>query len=63
MAQVIGAGLFMLLIVPIFGKLTKLFPKVLIGAIAIIVGITLIPVGFNNVVNGSEGGAEPVAVL
>lgn len=61
--SVIAAGIFMLLVSPFFGKLIKLFPKVLIGAIAIIVGITLIPVGFNNIVDGAEGGAEPLSVL
>ncbi|WP_088370432.1 nucleobase:cation symporter-2 family protein [endosymbiont 'TC1' of Trimyema compressum] len=61
--SVIAAGIFMLLIAPLFGKLIKLLPKVLIGAIAIIVGITLVPVGFNNIVNGHEGGAEPISVL
>lgn len=64
LGSVIAAGIFMLLVAPIFGRLIKLFPKVLVAAIAMTVGITLIPVGFSNIVNGHEGGgAEPISVF
>ena len=63
LGSVIAAGIFILLIAPLFSRLIKLFPKVLIGSIPIVVGITLIPVGFNNIVNGHEGGAEPTSIF
>jgi len=49
---IIGSGIFVLLISGVFGKLMKFFPPVVTGSVVTIIGVTLIPVAFNNAAGG-----------
>lgn len=48
----IAAGIFIYLISPIFGKLTKFFPPVVTGTVITVIGLSLIPVAVTNVAGG-----------
>jgi xanthine permease len=49
---IIVAGLIVLLIAPLFGKVLKLFPTVVTGSVVTIIGLSLIPVAMNNAAGG-----------
>lgn len=62
---IIASGLIVVLIGGMFGLLVKFFPPVVTGSVVTIIGITLIPVAFNNAAGGdstlpSYGSAENV---
>ncbi|MFK3958958.1 nucleobase:cation symporter-2 family protein [Guptibacillus hwajinpoensis] len=54
---ILAAGLFVILISPIFSKLIAFFPPVVTGSVVTIIGITLIPVAMGNIAGG-EGSAD-----
>lgn len=51
---VIASGAIVVLIGGIFGLLVKLFPPIVTGSVVTIIGITLIPVAFNNAAGGDS---------
>ncbi|MFJ8264144.1 nucleobase:cation symporter-2 family protein [Rummeliibacillus sp. NPDC094406] len=51
---VIASGIIVVLISGVFGKLVKFFPPIVTGCVVTIIGITLIPVAFNNA-GGGQG--------
>ncbi|PWW42103.1 MULTISPECIES: nucleobase:cation symporter-2 family protein [Paenibacillus] len=53
---IIASGIFVVLFSGIFGKLIRLFPPVVTGSVVTIIGLTLIPVAFNDL--GGGQGAE-----
>ena len=55
--SVLVAGLVILLLAPIFAKLSHLFPPLVTGTIVTLIGATLIPVAINNLAGG-EGSAD-----
>lgn len=50
--SVIGAGLFIILVAPFFGKLLRYFPPVVTGTVVTVVGLSLIPVSLNDIAGG-----------
>lgn len=50
---IIVSGLFIIVVSKYFGKLVKFFPPVVTGTVVTIIGITLIPVAFNDVGGGT----------
>lgn len=61
---VIASGLIVVVISGFFGKLVKFFPPIVTGSVVTIIGVTLIPVAFNNAAGGQGakdfGSAENV---
>lgn len=55
---VIASGILVILISGIFGKLVKFFPPIVTGCVVTIIGITLIPVAFNNAAGGDSKAAD-----
>ena len=55
--SVLAAGVIILLLAPIFAKLSHLFPPLVTGTIVTLIGATLIPVAINNLAGG-EGSAD-----
>lgn len=55
--SVLAAGIIILLLAPIFAKLSHLFPPLVTGTIVTLIGATLIPVAINNLAGG-EGSAD-----
>lgn len=51
---VIVAGVFVLLVAPLYGKLLKFFPTVVTGTVVMLIGITLIPTAMENLGGGSN---------
>ena len=49
---IIVAGLVVVLIAPLYGKILKFFPPLVTGTILTMIGLSLIPVGFNNMGGG-----------
>lgn len=56
---VIVAGLFCILIAPIFGKLIKFFPKVVTGTVVLVIGISIMPVGIKWITNSKIQPVDP----
>ncbi|PIH56290.1 nucleobase:cation symporter-2 family protein [Paenibacillus sp. LK1] len=54
---IIASGIFVVLFSGIFGKLIRLFPPVVTGSVVTIIGLTLIPVAFNDL-GGSQGAED-----
>jgi xanthine permease len=50
--SIIIAGLFVVLIAPLYGKLLRFFPPVVTGTILTVIGMSLVPVGINNIAGG-----------
>ena len=50
---IIVAGIFVFLIAGWFSKIKKLFPPVVTGTLITVIGLTLIPVAFQNMVGGN----------
>ncbi len=55
--SVLVAGVIILLLAPVFAKLSHLFPPLVTGTIVTLIGATLIPVAINNLAGG-EGSAD-----
>lgn len=55
---VIASGLIVVLISGFFGKLVKFFPPIVTGSVVTIIGLTLIPVAFNNAAGGDSNAAD-----
>lgn len=55
---VIASGLIVVLISGFFGKLVKFFPPIVTGSVVTIIGLTLIPVAFNNAAGGDKKAAD-----
>lgn len=51
--SIIVAGVFVFLIAGVFSKIKKLFPPVVTGTLITTIGLTLIPVGIQNLGGGS----------
>jgi xanthine permease len=49
--SIIVAGLFVVLISPIFSKIRHLFPPLVTGSVITVIGLTLIPVAIGNIAN------------
>nr|WP_194299763.1 nucleobase:cation symporter-2 family protein [Acetobacter conturbans] len=49
---VIVAGLFSYFVAPYFSKLVRFFPPVVTGSIILVIGLALLPVAANDIVNG-----------
>lgn len=56
---VIAAGIFAFFAAPFFAKLIRFFPPVVTGSIILIIGIALLPVAADDIVNG-HGVQDPV---
>ncbi|ATW83215.1 nucleobase:cation symporter-2 family protein [Weizmannia coagulans] len=54
---IIAAGLFIILFSKVYGKLLKLFPPVVTGTVVMIIGLSLIPTGINNM-GGGQGSKD-----
>lgn len=54
---VLIAGVIMLVLAPLFAKLSKLFPPLVTGVVVALIGLTLVPVALNNVAGG-QGAAD-----
>jgi xanthine permease len=50
--SIIASGLIIILISGFFGHLVKFFPPIVTGSVVTIIGLTLIPVAFNNAAGG-----------
>jgi xanthine permease len=46
------AGLLLLLLAPVYGKLLRFFPTVVVGSVVTVIGLSLIPVAMNNAAGG-----------
>ncbi|GER73687.1 nucleobase:cation symporter-2 family protein [Weizmannia acidilactici] len=55
--SIIAAGLFIILFSKVYGKLLKLFPPVVTGTVVMIIGLSLIPTGINNM-GGGQGSKD-----
>lgn len=55
---IIVSGLFVVLCSGLFGKLIRLFPPIVTGSVVTIIGITLIPVAFNDLAGGNSQSAD-----
>ncbi|MBN3526315.1 nucleobase:cation symporter-2 family protein [Paenibacillus apiarius] len=55
--SIIAMGLFVVLFGGLFGKLIRLFPPVVTGSVVTIIGVTLIPVAFNDL-GGGQGSPD-----
>lgn len=53
---ILVSGLLVVIIAPIFSKLIRFFPPVVTGTVVTVIGITLMPVAFNDLAGGQ--GAE-----
>ncbi|MCA0990572.1 nucleobase:cation symporter-2 family protein [Pseudalkalibacillus hwajinpoensis] len=54
---ILAAGIFVILISPVFSKLIAFFPPVVTGSVVTVIGITLIPVAMGNMAGG-EGARD-----
>ena len=63
--SILISGLIVVLIAPIFSKLIRFFPPVVTGTVVTIIGITLMPVAFNDLAGGqgAEDFGAPVNLL
>ena len=52
--SVFAAGIVMLFLAPVFAKLNRLFPTLVIGIVVSLIGLTLIPVSINYLAGGDE---------
>lgn len=50
--SIIASGVFVIIFSYFFGKILKFFPPVVTGSVVTIIGLSLIPVAFNNVAGG-----------
>ncbi|RPA60916.1 purine permease [Aerococcus agrisoli] len=55
--SILAAGVIIMLLAPIFAKLSHLFPPLVTGTIVTLIGATLIPVAINNLAGG-QGSAD-----
>jgi xanthine permease len=53
---ILAAGIFVILISPVFSKLIAFFPPVVTGSVVTVIGITLIPVAMGNMAGGEGAG-------
>ncbi|MYL64136.1 purine permease [Bacillus hwajinpoensis] len=53
---ILAAGIFVILIAPVFSKLIAFFPPVVTGSVVTVIGITLIPVAMGNMAGGEGAG-------
>lgn len=56
---VMAAGLFCIIIAPIFEKLIRFFPKVVTGTVVMVIGISLLPVGIKWITDNKVEAATP----
>ncbi|GAA0092056.1 nucleobase:cation symporter-2 family protein [Paraclostridium bifermentans] len=59
---VMAAGLFCIIIAPIFEKIIRFFPKVVTGTVVLVIGVSLLPVGIKWITDSKVGPAEPAQV-
>lgn len=52
--SIILSGLFVVLVAPLFQKISRLFPPVVTGTVISVIGLTLITIGASNIANGNE---------
>lgn len=57
---IIGAGVITILLAPLVGRMTKLFPPVVTGTVITVTGINLVPVGVNWVAGRGASAGDPV---
>ncbi|MCM3660620.1 purine permease [Georgenia satyanarayanai] len=57
LGSVLVAGVLWLLLAPFFGTLVRFFPHVVTGTVILLIGLTLVPVGF-RMIAGSDPTAE-----
>lgn len=50
--SVLGAGIVLLALAPLFAKMKRLFPPLVTGIVVMLIGLTLIPVAINNLAGG-----------
>ncbi len=55
---IIVAGIFVFLIAGLFSKIKKLFPPVVTGTLITVIGLTLIPVAFQNMGGGNSAAKD-----
>ncbi|WEG13485.1 nucleobase:cation symporter-2 family protein [Pullulanibacillus sp. KACC 23026] len=55
--SILAAGIFIILFSNLYGKLLKVFPPVVTGTVVMIIGLSLIPTGIENM-GGGEGNAH-----
>lgn len=55
---IIAAGIFVFLISGVFAKLRKLFPPLVTGTLITVIGLSLIPVAFQNLGGGATGAKD-----
>ncbi|WP_145407895.1 nucleobase:cation symporter-2 family protein [Paenibacillus xylanexedens] len=60
---IIASGLFVLIFSGLFGKLIRLFPPVVTGSVVTIIGLTLIPVAFNDLGGSTNFGSAQNLML
>jgi xanthine permease len=62
---IIIAGIAVMLLAPVFGRVLKLFPTVVTGSVVTVIGLSLIPVAMNNAAGGqgSPDFGRPVNLL
>ncbi|MFT8418183.1 MAG: nucleobase:cation symporter-2 family protein [Acetobacter sp.] len=53
---VIAGGIFTFLAAPWFGRLVRFFPPVVTGSVILVIGLALLPVAANDIVNGQGTG-------
>ncbi|WP_159500366.1 nucleobase:cation symporter-2 family protein [Microbacterium sp. 18062] len=58
----IACGLFMIVVAPFFSQLLRFFPPIVTGTVILIIGLSLMRVAANWIIDGSEDGAPPVNV-
>lgn len=63
--SIIAAGLFVVIVAPLFAKVLRFFPPVVTGSIIVIIGVSLLPVALNNVGGGagSPNFGDPINLL
>jgi NCS2 family nucleobase:cation symporter-2 len=55
--SVIAAGVFMMLLAPIFSRLLRFFPPLVTGTVILIIGLSLLPVAAGWVIDSTEANA------
>jgi xanthine permease len=50
---ILAAGLMVMLLAPLFGRVLRLFPTVVTGSVVTIIGLSLIPVAMNDAAGGT----------
>lgn len=55
--SIIAGGVFVFLIAPLFHRISRFFPPIVVGTVITVIGLTLVVVGANNIAGAADHGA------